>query len=77
MPSTTRRAPGQPQGGQRGVFLALDHALAAERLSDDGQPGQAGQHGQHPPPDGLGVDRRRHGRVDAVLVLLKSRRAGH
>ena len=36
-------APGQTQGRQRGVLLALHHALATERLAYDRQARQCGQ----------------------------------
>ncbi len=59
----------QAEGGQGGVHLALDGALAAERLTDHSEAGEPGQGGQHPPADGLGVNRRRHRSGAGVLVL--------
>ena len=61
-------APGQAQGHQSGVLLALDDALPTERLADDGKADQCGQDGEHPPAHGLGVDRCRHRRGSGGLI---------
>ena len=61
-------APGQAQGDQRGVLLALDDALPTERLADDRKSDQCGEDGEHPPAHRLGVDRSRHRRSSGGLI---------
>ncbi len=61
-------APWEAQRHQGGVRLALDDALATERLADDGQSDQCGEGGEHPPSHGLWVDRCRDRRSSSGLV---------